>query len=58
VAASLALAVAAREPVLDRLAWQVAELHTSRDKIAVANAAALKAVIDKRGSASAIMLGQ
>jgi hypothetical protein len=29
----------AREAVLDRLAWQLAELRASLDKIAVANAA-------------------
>ena len=32
-------AMAAREAVLDRLAWQLAELRASLDKIAVANAA-------------------
>jgi hypothetical protein len=29
----------AREAVLDRLAWQIAELRASLDKIAAANAA-------------------
>ena len=32
-------ALAAREAVLDRLAWQIAELRAGLDKIAVANAA-------------------
>jgi hypothetical protein len=31
--------MAAREAVLDRLAWQIAELRASLDKMAVANAA-------------------
>ena len=34
-----AAAVAAREAVLDRLAWQIAELRANLDKMAVANAA-------------------
>jgi len=38
-AAVLAQASAAREAVLDRLAWQLAELRANLDKIAVANAA-------------------
>jgi hypothetical protein len=32
-------AVAAREAVLDRLAWQIAELRASLDRCAVAHAA-------------------
>jgi hypothetical protein len=32
-------ATSAREAVLDRLAWQIAELRVSLNKIAVANAA-------------------
>jgi hypothetical protein len=34
-----AAALAAREVVLDRLAWQIAELRANLDKMAVANAA-------------------
>jgi hypothetical protein len=37
--AALAQATAAREALLDRLQWQLAELRASLDKIAVANAA-------------------
>ena len=37
--AALAQAMAAREAVLDRLAWQIAELRASLDKMTVANAA-------------------
>jgi hypothetical protein len=37
--AALAAATAARKAVLDRLAWQLASLRTSLDKMAVANAA-------------------
>jgi hypothetical protein len=37
--AALAQAVAAREAVLNRLHWQLAELRANLDKIAVANAA-------------------
>jgi hypothetical protein len=33
------LAVAAREAVLDRLAWQIAELRASLEKMASAHAA-------------------
>jgi hypothetical protein len=36
--AALAAATAAREAVLDRLQWQIAELRVNLDKIAVANA--------------------
>jgi len=36
--AAVAQAAAAREAVLDRLQWQLAELRESLDKIAVANA--------------------
>jgi flavin-binding protein dodecin len=35
--AALAQAIAAREAVLDRLAWQVAELRASLDRCAVAH---------------------
>jgi hypothetical protein len=34
-----AAALAAREAVVDRLAWQLAELRANLDKMAVANAA-------------------
>jgi len=37
--AALAQANAAREAVLDRLAWQIAELRANLDKCAVAHAA-------------------
>jgi hypothetical protein len=37
--AALAQAMAAREAVLDRLAWQLAELRASLDRCAVAQAA-------------------
>jgi hypothetical protein len=37
--AALAQAMAAREAVLDRLQWQIAELRASLDRCAVANAA-------------------
>ena len=36
--AALAQAIAGREAVFDRLAWQLAELSASLDKIAMANA--------------------
>jgi hypothetical protein len=38
-AAALGAAMVAREAVLDRLAWQLAELRASLDRVAVANAA-------------------
>jgi len=38
-AAALALATAAREAVLDRLQWQMAELRANLDRCAVAHAA-------------------
>ena len=37
--AALAAAMAAREAVLDRLAWQIAELRASLERCAVAHAA-------------------
>jgi hypothetical protein len=42
--AALAQAAAAREAVLGRLQWQIAELRASLDKIAVANAAMARAL--------------
>jgi hypothetical protein len=48
--AALAAAMAAREAVLDRLAWQIAELRSSVERAAVAHAAVAAELVSCPGA--------